>query len=56
LDAKGKQEGFLVRKGHAVHLARMALDLGDEPGLILGAGSKAAITLKHSLHDSSRRG
>jgi hypothetical protein len=38
-----------------VCLASVALDLGDESMLVLGAGIEAAVAMKQSLHDSSRR-
>lgn len=40
-----------MRESHAVRLASVALDLGDEPVLILGAGLEAALAVKHAVHD-----
>ena len=56
MDAKREQERFVVRESHAVRLARVVLDLGDEPVLILGAGLEAALAVKHPFHNFSRRG
>jgi hypothetical protein len=55
LHSKRKQQRLVVRKSHAVRLAGVALDLGDESILVFGAGIEAAVAMKHSVHDSSSR-
>jgi hypothetical protein len=34
----------------------MALDLGDEPVFVFGAGVEPAVAMNDLVHDSSRRG